>query len=685
MVLTAFILFGLAILTGWLAGSVDRAPAVWRSVVTVTSWTVGLAAAIVLVVAGAFGLAGHGERLTVDGMAGLGPAHLTVDPLAGLFLVIAFGAAAPVLVAGLARQTHHRPRLPAVVAFTLTAVAVIVLADNLFLLLAGWESLGFAFYLAVGFDRHRAGRARGSILAAAFSKVSGGALLMGGLLLASQAGSLTFAAFTGHHGVITDVAYALLVLGFTVKVGLVPAHIWLPPSYAAAPGPARAILAGSAVNVGFYGLWRTLDVLGPPPVWLACVVLIVAGVSAILGISHAAVHADLRGLIAWSSIENAGLIVAGYGVALVGAVTDIPQLTAAGLLAGTMQLTAHAVAKSLLFVSASAVEDATGTTDLDRLRGIAKRMPFSGAGLVVGSLTLAGMPLTAGFASEWLTLEALMQQFRVHDLALQLCLAVCGVLIALTVGVAGIAFVRLIGLTAYGYPPTRATPPGTDHRPLTERSWSHRAAIVTLSALCLGLAAAAPLLVAMIARGLTPIVGNAAFGALAGGWILQPVFPGFSALSPTWLWIVIPGYAILIVLLATALSGRRFWEVRRAPAWTSGSRGVAKGKGYTSYGYANPIRKVLAALLLTRHELRREEEATGGTPGDEAEGARGARLGYVVDVTDVVQRYLYRPLVPLVHSVVAAARKLQSGRLDAYMAYMLIALLAIVAVVTALA
>lgn len=685
MVLAAFILFGVAILLGWAAGAPNKPATAWRTASTKLSWTMGCAAAIVLIVAGGFALAGRDETLTLEVMAGLGAAHLTVDALSGLFLVITFGAAAPVLIGGLARQSSYRPRLPAVVAFTLASVAVVILADNLFLLLAGWESLGFAFYLAVGFDRDRPGRARGSVLAAAFSKISGGALLIGGLLLAAQSHSLTLSAFAHHSGPLTDIAYTLLIIGFTVKVGLVPAHIWLPPAYAAAPGPARAILAGSAVNVGFYGLWRTLDVVGPPPVWLACTVLVVAGVSAILGISHAAVHADLRGLIAWSSIENAGIIVAGYGVGLVGAAIGNTQLTAAGLLAGTMQLTAHAVAKSLLFVSASAIEDATGTTDLDRLRGIAKRLPLSGTGLVVGSLTLAGMPLTAGFASEWLTLEALMQQFRVHNLAMQLCLAVCGVLIALTVGVSGIAFVRLIGLTAFGYPPTPIARENAGRKPMTETSWTHRAAILVLAVLCLGLAAFAPLLVAIIARGLTPIVGDAAFGALAGGWILQPVFSDFSALSPSWLWIVIPAYAAVIVLIATMLSGRRFWKVRRAAVWTSGSRGVANSRGYASYGYANPIRKVLAALLLTRHELRREEVATGGTAGAENQGVQGVQLGYVVDVTDVVQRYLYRPLVPAVRAVVATARKLQSGRLDAYMAYMLIALLAVVAVVTALA
>lgn len=692
MLLSAVALLTLAVAVGWCprrpAGpgtqSVSRAA-------TVGSWLCSLAGSVVLVVAGGRGLAGHEGRLGFDVTAGLGRAALRVDALSGLFLVVGFGAAVPVLLAALSRGTVPRPRLPAAVGLTLTAMALVILADNLFLLLAGWELLGFAFYLVVGYDRARTGRPRASVLAAGFSKVSGAALLVGGLLAAAQSHSLTLTELGGHPGQRTDVAYALLVLGFAVKVGLVPAHIWLPPSYSSAPGPARAVLAGVAVNVGFYGLWRTLDVLGTPPVWLACLVLVVAGVSAILGISHAAVHADLTGLVAWSSIENAGLIVAGFGVALVGTVARSPQLTAVGLLAGTAQICAHAAAKSLLFVSTSAIEEATGTVDLDRLRGVARRLPFSGAGLVIGGLTLAGMPLTAGFASEWFILEALMQQFRVDQLALQLCLAVAGVLVALTVGVAGIAFVRLIALTAFGHP---AVDLGADaaEQARTERSWPHRVAVVVLIVGCLGLAAGAPLEVTVIAHGLSPLVGHATFGALADPLILQPVFAKFSALSPSLLWIVLPGYLLLIVLLATSLSGHRFFRVRREPAWTSGSRGVPGGKGYTSYAYANPIRKVLATVLMTRHELRAEEldydTENSDTDTDTetvAGGSQVAKLGYTVDVVDVVERYLFTPLLPVIYAVVRTAKRLQSGRLDAYMAYMLIALLGVITVVTVLA
>jgi formate hydrogenlyase subunit 3/multisubunit Na+/H+ antiporter MnhD subunit len=653
------------------------------------AWLLEAAAAVLATLTGALGIAGHVQTLRLGTLAGLGSAELRVDRLSGLFVVICFAVAVPVLLAGAARDAAHRPRLPAAIAMTLAAVLVILTADHLFVLLFGWESLTFAFYLLSGFDRHAPHRPRASVAAVMFGKVSGAALLAGGLVLAARSHSFLLTDLGGGaHGAAWQAGYGLLLLGFAAKVGLVPLQVWLAPAYAAAPGPARAVMAGVAVNVGFYGMWRTVQVLGPAPVWLASVVLVIAGITAILGIAHAAVHPDLAQLIAWSSVENAGVITAGFGAALVGSAAHNPQLQAAGLLAGTAQVIAHALGKALLFTAASAIEADTGTTELDALRALTRRMPWAGTGLIIGSLTLAGLPLTAGFASEWFTLESLMQQFRVSQLSMQLASATAGALVALTVGVAGVTFVRLIGLTAFGAPPTEPRTTTAD------RAVGHRCAIAALSISCLGVAAVAPLEVRMIAVGLQPVSGQATRGALKSPWVLQPVFAEFSALSPTWLWLAIPALTAIIAIVATLFSGSRLWHVRRVPAWSSASPGVDRGVGYTSFGWANPMRKVLANLLLTRSQLRdaeRGDQVLAPDPDPAESGLPGfARptppaLQYRVDIVEVVGRYLYQPLGVALFAIVHAAKRLQSGRLDAYLGYMLIALVAVLAVVAALA
>lgn len=674
MIVTGLALVAAAMLISWGAGLVRRTST--QVLLGTVAWTANIAAAVAFVIAAAFGLAGRAQRVDLGGLAGLGPAGLSVDALSGLFLVISFGVAVPALAAAAASANRNRPRLPAAIAVALAAVAVIVTADNFFVLLFGWEGLTVAFYLMAGYDRDLPGRADGSIITVVFGKASGAALLIGALLLAGRTHTFVFTSgAVDARSAVGQAAYALLLLGFGIKVGLVPAHIWMPRGYAAAPGPARAVMAGVAVNVGFYGMWRTLHIMGPPAVWLTCVVLVVGGVTAILGIAHAAVNSDLAGLISWSSVENAGVITAGYGAALVGASATEPKLIAAGLVAGTAQVIAHALGKTLLFVSASTIEQATGTTDLDRLGAVVRRLPWAGTGLVIGSLTLAGLPLTAGFASEWFTLESLMQQFRVASLAMQLSTAVTGALIALTLGIAGVTFVRVVALTAFG--PARLGEPSMDPDLAgVDRQWWYRFGVAALVAGCLGAAAFAPLQVRLIGHGLTPIVGGQAAGANAKPWVLQPVYAEFSALSPSWLWIVLPAMTVVIAGFATLFAGRNPFRARQVIPWSSASPGVDRGVGYTSFAYANPVRNVLSNVLLTRAELvETADQPTGHSAAPFA-------FTYRVDVVDLVERYFYRPLIVAVLFVSRSARRLQSGRLDAYMAYMLIAVLAVVAVVT---
>ena len=586
-------------------------------------------------------------------------------------------------------------------ALALAAVAVFLTAGDAFTLLFAWEILTVAFYLLAGFERGKPGRPAGALVTLAFGKVSGASLLAGLLLLAVRSGSLSLASFANvPAGGARTTAQVLLLLGFAVKVGLVPFQVWMPRGYPAAPGPARAVMAGVAVNVGFYGLWRTLALLGPPPGWVTGALLVLAGLSAVLGIAHAAVQTGLLRVIAYSSVENTGLILTGFGVALVGAAVRDQRLVAAGLLAATLQVIAHTVAKSLLFTASAGMESAAGTDDLDELRGVAKRAPWRGTGLAIGGLTLAGLPPTAGFVSEWFLLEALMQQFRVPGLGYRLVLAVAGAAVALTAGFAGVTFVRLIGAVVLGQPRSPGTADGADE---PARLWDFRlggrAAIITLGAACLAIAAVTPLEIRVIAAGLSPVVSAPlTSAALKSPWVLQPVFTGFSILSPSWLWIVMPSLFVLVTLLAWALSGRRMIRVRRVPAWRSATAGVAGSGRYTAFGFANPTRRVLMAVLHTRTEVRRIAPPgsvpvaglAGGLPGhgaatDGADGGAAPHVGYESDVIEVVEQYLYRPLLRPLAALGRTARRLQSGRLDAYLAYMLIALVAVLAVVTALA
>jgi hydrogenase-4 component B len=663
--------------TAAMAGLIPARPGWTRGV----PYALGGAGAACAATAGGFALAGRTVRLDIAGWlvspTGAGPLPgLAVDRLSGLFLVMALGAAVPVsavFASWVARPESPSTRMLAEgYALALGATVVIMTAQDAFTALFGWEALTASFYLLAGTsgkDRDRVGAAR---ITVAFGKVSGAALLVGLLLLATRSHSIVLASFTHvPGGAAKTTALVLLLAGFAVKAGLVPFQVWMPRGYPAALGPARAIMAGVCVNVAFYGMWRTLALVGRVPGWLAGILLLLGGFSALLGIAHAAVQDRLSRVIAYSSVENSGLIMTGFGVALTGASVGNQQLVAVGLLAATLQMIAHTAAKTLLFSSAAGIEAVGGSDDLEVLRGMGRRVPWSGTGLVVGSLTLAGLPPTAGFVSEWFLLESLMQQFRVTPLGGRLTLALAGAAVALTAGFAGVTFVRLVGMVVLG--------PGGDRFPRGDKGWAGRSGVALLAAVPLAIAAVTPLEIRVIAAGLSPVAPRAlTMGALKSPWVLQPVFAGFSILSPSWLWIEMPVMLVLVLLLALALSGRRLFRVRRVPAWRSATIGVEGAAAYTAWGYANPTRRVLASVLHTRAEV---EEIV---PSD-GEADQVPHLRYTSDVVEVTESWLYRPMARLFGGVVAAAKRLQSGRLDAYLLYMLIALIAVTAAVTALA
>jgi hydrogenase-4 component B len=607
---------------------------------------------------------------------------LSADRLSGLFLVIAFGAAAAVSLSfaswAAGPAGPGRRGLGAGYALALGSVAIILTAADAFTLLFGWESLTLAFWLLAGFNRGSPDRRVSAMITLAFGRISGGSLLAGLLLLVTRSGSLTLAGLAHvPAGPLRATACVLLLAGFAVKVGLVPFQVWLPRGYAAAPGPARAIMAGVSVNVGFYGLWRTLAVLGPPPAAVTDILLLLASLTALLGIAHAAVQGSLQRVIAYSSVENTGLILAGFGVALVGAANGSRALMAVGLLAATLQVIAHTAAKSLLFAASSSVQPPGGSDDLDSLRGSVRRTPWAGTGLAIGSLTLAGLPPTAGFVSEWFLLEALMQQFRVPGLADRLVLAITGAAVALTAGFAGVTFVRLIGLVVLG------RPAGEQHAAAADAGRTGRVGIVLLAAACLALAAVTPLEIRLIGAGLAPVLpAPAVTAALKSPWVVQPVFAGFSILSPSWLWVVMPALFVVVATLAWLASGSRLLRVRRVPAWRSATAGVSGHDSYTAFGFANPTRRVLAAVLHTRAEVSRLGHGTDDEAADAVPTA--PHVEYSSDVIEVTEQYLYRPLQQPFAMLVRQAQRLQSGRLDAYLAYMLIALIAVLAVVTGL-
>lgn len=606
----------------------------------------------------------------------IGHTLVRIDGISGLFLSLtgALGVAVSACMFSwgqVARRVAGRG-LGAAYLLLLGSVSVVLIAGDAFTFLFGWEALTVAFYILVGARRRMNPRTPASWVTYGVGKVSGAALLFGFLLLSGRSGSYVLASWANvRPGGLHATAYVLLVIGFAAKVGLVPLQVWIPVGYPAAPGPTRAAMAGVAANVGFYGLWRFLGILGRPPLWLAAVVLVAGGITALLGIVFAGVQADLNRVISYSSVENAGLIAVGYGVALAGAATGKRELVAVGMLAASLQVLAHALAKTALFSASAFFTDDWGTTNLDDLRGVGYSHRWSGTAFAVGSITLSGLPPTIGFVSEWFLLESLMQEFRVRSLELRLSMGFAGALVALTAGIAALTFVRLVGLTVLGRP--AGQPPRRDQ--VHDGGVFGRAGLVLLGFSCLGVSAVAPWLLRYISDGLAPVVPKTfTLSALKAPWVLQPVYKGFSILSPSWLTVVMPIGFLAVATFAVAMSRGRFLRIRRVPAWRSATAGVSGADRYTSFGYANVLRHVLGNVLGSQRELVAVQEETD-MGIHEATRVEARSL-----VVEPLETYLYRPARAVFLAAARGAKRLQSGRLDAYVSYMLVAFIAILIV-----
>lgn len=670
------VLFTVAIACFVAGAALDLLLGVTSRLVRTIPYLFGLAGSACLLVVGVHAVTTHAVSVNLTHLFGVGHGALDIDQLAGFFLTLLFGIAAAVSACFISwvhpdHRTHHRGVATGYL-LLLLSVAVILCAADAFVFLFAWELLTLAFYLLTSVTRSSPRQLGAAWSTLGMGKVSGAALLFGFLLLASHSGSLTIANWHAvGPGAVLDVAWVLVVVGFGAKLGLVPFQVWIPLGYPSAPGPARAAMAGIGANVGVYGLWRFMGVLGRPPVWLIVAVLLCGGVTALLGITFAGVQSSLTKLVAYSSIENAGLIATAFGVALTGELVRLPALVAVGLLAGTLQTVGHAVAKSALFVSLANVEAAEGSDDLDQLRGVGRRMRWNGLTFGAGALALAGLPPTIGFVSEWFILEALMQQFRVSGLALRLGLAAAAALVALTTGLAALVFLRVLALTMLGRP--------TVHRERhREVGVFGKVGLSILGISCLALAVLSPLEVRFIADGLGPVVPRlVTLHALKSPWILQPVFSGFSILSPSWLWVILPSAIVAVFVVTMALSRGKFLKVRRVPAWHSASSGVEGPSSYTAFGFANPLRHVLANVLGTRRTLEVE-----WTDDDDSTIGQPAHIATHTTVIEPVETYLYRPLRAGAVKVSRVVKRLQSGHLNAYVAYMLIAVLAALAIVS---
>ena len=411
----------------------------------------------------------------------------------------------------------------------------------------------------------------------------GGAGTWIAILLLAQAGAIGgHTTIASGSGIQTAVALAALV-GMGTKAGVMPLHVWLPRAHPMAPAPVSALMSGVMIKVALYGLVRVvLDWDGLLPVWFGVLVLAVGALSALGGVVYALFEHDLKRLLAMHSIENIGIIVLGIGASLVLRARGADRWAAFALAAALLHCVNHAVFKALLFLGAGAFERAVGSLEIDRLGGLLRRMPWSGGAFLVGAAAIAGLPPLNGFASEWLTLQALLHVSRYGHVGVGVAGALARAALAATAALAVFCFVKVVGLVLLGPPRTPAAAAAE------EQPSPMRAALVFLALACVALGVAPGVLFG-------PLVGLAPWGS-AHPTQLGLHLPGTGSLPTV-------GIAVALVALTAVLASLR--GNRRAvaaPTWASGQL-VEPALRWTSAGFTKSLRLVLEVVLRPHREI----------------------------------------------------------------------------------
>jgi len=383
-----------------------------------------------------------------------------LDGLSALFLVPVLAVPALGAVYGLGYYPQERlgaraVRLQLLYGLCAAGMALVVVADGAILFLVAWEVMALAGFLLVLTEHEQPEAQRAAFVYVASAHAGNLALVAAFARLAGRAVSWAFAAMAGQPagGGAAAAIFALALCGFGLKAGLMPLHFWLPGAHAAAPSHVSAVLSGVLLKTGVYGLLRVSSFFDGPPVAWGGTLLVAGAVSGVLGVAFALAQHDLKRLLAYHSVENVGIIFMGVGLAMIGRSRGDPALVLLGFGGAVLHVGNHALFKSLLFLGAGSVVHATGTRDIDRLGGLARRMPRTAALFLLGAAAISGLPPLNGFASEWLVaLASLRTVFNLGPEPHPHWGVLAAPVLALIGGLAAACFAKVFGAVFLGSP-----------------------------------------------------------------------------------------------------------------------------------------------------------------------------------------------------------------------------------------
>jgi hydrogenase-4 component B len=596
--------------------------------------------------------------------------HVRFDALSGFFylLIGVVLIAASLFGPGYVREFEHgRHPLSVLGFFTGLFVAgmeLVLLADDAFFFVIAWELMSVSSYFLVAFQHEQASNRRAGFLYLLMAVVGAIAIILGFGVLASFSGGLTFDHFRAVKltPIWASVAFVLALFGFGMKAGLVPFHAWLPEAHPAAPSHISALMSGVMLKVAVYGFIRfTFDLLDEVYWQWGLLALLLGTASAVLGILYAMQQQNLKRLLAYSSVENIGIIFIALGLALIFFSSGQTRLGTLGIVAALMHCLNHALFKSLLFLGAGAILHQTHEPGMENMGGLIHRMPIMAGIFLIGCLSLSALPPFNGFVSEWLIFQTALQTGNLESGVIRSLIPTASAVLALTSALAAGCFVKVYGVAFLGLPRSRHV---ADCHEVSHRGMLAGPAL--LAGLCVALGVLPTPVIQSLNVVTGQLVGNTLPGVSAMGWIwLSPVSLEVASYSPL---LVLVGMMLTVwacYQLFYRRSGRL--DARRAVPWDCGFGGLTARMQYSSMGFAMPFRRIFQPVFDVEETI--EEQNTG--PG----GFQTERLQYQLQVSDRSWAYVYRPVARFVIGMSRWVSRIQTGNIRTYIAYSFFTLL----------
>jgi len=590
------------------------------------------------------------------------PVHLRLDGLSSVFLILLGAASAGISIFAAGYFRRGEGTAPGLLCLQyhlfLASMGFVFLADDAYAFMLAWETMALSSYFLVT-TQHRIPEIRqAGFLYLLMAHLGAIAILLSFGVLQGGSWHFTFDAMRAAHlrPDWATVAFCLALIGFGAKAGLVPLHVWLPEAHPAAPSPVSALMSGVMLKTALYGMIRvSFDLLGQPVWWWGLVPLSLGLFSALYGVVFAAAQTDMKRLLAYSSIENIGILFTGLGLAIVFAGVDMRAAAALTLIAVMYHAMNHAFMKSLLFLSTGAVLHATGERNLGHLGGLIHRMPWVTWLTLIGVLAIAGLPPLNGFVSEWLLLQSFLFAYKVPHPFINMLLPLGAALLALAAALAGYVMVKFFGVVFLGQPRETALQHAQD------AGFAERLGLAWLALGCV-LLGFLPTTVISLFSVVTHQLGLGGLPASdAPWWMLVPIPERQSSYAP------LVFFAVIMVVVVLAIMAVRIFyhqRIRKGAAWDCGFGGLTSRMQDTAEGFGQPIRHLFQPLFAIVRELP--------SPFDVAPK-------YRLEIRDRIWRALYQPLGVLVRQVADKVAWLQQGRIATYLLYSFVTLVVLLA------